>query len=76
MLQYAMDIILTEGYKKSAKPKIEICRKAHSTELLCNPDELIALVSDADWNLDVPVFDLDDAIGVADLLQKKYNLPG
>jgi molybdopterin-guanine dinucleotide biosynthesis protein B len=71
-----MDIILTEGYKRSAKPKIEIYRKAHSTELLCNPDELIALVSDADWNLDVPIFDLDDAVGVANLLQKKYNLPG
>jgi molybdopterin-guanine dinucleotide biosynthesis protein B len=71
-----MDIILTEGYKRSAKPKIEIYRKAHSTELLCNPDELIALVSDADWNLGVPIFDLDDAVGVANLLQKKYNLPG
>jgi len=71
-----MDIILTEGFKRSAKPKIEIYRKAHSTELLCNPDELIALVSDAEWNLDVPVFDLDDAIGVANLLQKKYSLPG
>lgn len=71
-----MDIILTEGYKRSAKPKIEIYRKAHSTELLCNPDELIAVVSDADWNLSVPVFDLDDAIGVANLLQKKYSLPG
>jgi len=71
-----MDIILTEGYKRSAKPKIEIYRKAHSTELLCKLDELIALVSDADWNLDVPIFDLDDAVGVANLLQKKYNLPG
>ncbi|MHC1698622.1 MAG: molybdopterin-guanine dinucleotide biosynthesis protein B [Geobacteraceae bacterium] len=71
-----MDIILTEGYKRSAKPKIEINRTAHSSELLCDPDELIALVSDADWNLDVPIFDLDDAAGVADLLQRKYNLPG
>ena len=71
-----MDIILTEGFKRSAKPKIEINRMAHSTELLCTPDELIALVSDAEWNLGVPVFDLDDAAGVACLLQKKYNLPG
>jgi len=71
-----MDIILTEGFKRSAKPKIEINRMAHSTELLCTPDELIALVSDAEWNLGVPVFDLDDAAGVACLLQKKCNLPG
>jgi molybdopterin-guanine dinucleotide biosynthesis protein B len=73
---FDMDIILTEGYKRSAKPKIEINRTAHSTELLCTPDELIALVSDAEWNLGVPVFDLDDAAGVAGLLQKMYKLPG
>jgi molybdopterin-guanine dinucleotide biosynthesis protein B len=71
-----MDIILTEGYKRSTKPKIEISRMAHSSELLCTADELIALVSDADWNLGVPVFELDDAAGVAGLLQEKYGLPG
>ena len=71
-----MDIILTEGYKRSDKPKIEINRSAHSAELLCAPGELIALVSDAEWQVGVPVFDLDDAPGVAGLLQEKYGLPG
>jgi len=70
-----MDIILTEGYKRSNKPKIEISRTAHSTELLCTADELIALVSDRQWDIGVPVFDLDDASGVASLLQEKYGLP-
>jgi molybdopterin-guanine dinucleotide biosynthesis protein B len=70
-----MDIILTEGFKRSDKPKIEISRTAHSSELLCTPEELIALVSDAEWDIGVPVFGLDDASGVADLLQKKYGLP-
>jgi molybdopterin-guanine dinucleotide biosynthesis adapter protein len=70
-----MDIILTEGFKRSDKPKIEISRTAHSSELLCTSDELIALVSDAQWDIGVPVFGLDDASGVADLLQKKYGLP-
>lgn len=69
-----MDIILTEGYKRSGKPKIEINRTAHCTELLCAPGELIALVSDAEWNIGVPVFHLDDASGVADLLDEKYGL--
>jgi molybdopterin-guanine dinucleotide biosynthesis protein B len=71
-----VDIILTEGYKRSAKPKIEINRMAHGSELLCAPDELIALVSDAEWDIGVPVFDLDDASGVADLLERKYGLSG
>jgi molybdopterin-guanine dinucleotide biosynthesis protein B len=37
---------------------------------------LIALVSDAEWDIGVPVFDLDDASGVADLLERKYGLSG
>ncbi len=67
-----VDIILVEGYKRADKPKIEIHRKAHSRELLCDPEELIALVSDADWQIGVPLFDLEDASGVADLLLEKF----
>jgi len=32
-----VDIILTEGYKRSGKPKIEINRSEKSNELLCPP---------------------------------------
>lgn len=70
-----MDIILVEGYKRSAKPKIEINRVVYGSELVCAPEELIALVSDAEWDIGVPVFGLDDASGVADLLVRKYGLP-
>jgi len=42
--------------------------------LLCRPEELIALVSDSEWEIGVPVFDLDDAEGVARLLVKNYGL--
>jgi len=69
-----MEIILVEGYKRCDKPKIEISRRAHSTELLCRPEELIAVVSDSEWEIGVPVFDLDDAEGVAGLLVKNYGL--
>jgi molybdopterin-guanine dinucleotide biosynthesis protein B len=74
-LHHDMDIIITEGFKRSNKPKIEINRTAHSKELLCTSDELVALVSDAEWDIGVPVFGLDDACGVAELLQNKYGLP-
>jgi molybdopterin-guanine dinucleotide biosynthesis protein B len=69
-----VDIVLAEGYKRSAKPKIEINRMAHSSELLCAPEELVALVSDAEWDIGVPVFGLDDASGVADVLVRKFGL--
>jgi len=67
-------IILVEGYKRSAKPKIEIHRKAHAAGLLSAPEELIALVSDTEWDFGVPTFDLEDAKGVADLLVAKFGL--
>jgi molybdopterin-guanine dinucleotide biosynthesis protein B len=69
-----VDIILVEGYKRSDKPKIEIQRMACSRELMCAPEELIAVVSDGEWNVGVPLFDLEDAAGVAEMLVKKYGL--
>jgi molybdopterin-guanine dinucleotide biosynthesis protein B len=63
-----VDIILTEGYKSDNKPKIEISRTEFNGELLCSEEELLALVTDNSFNLDVPHFNLDDASGVVDLL--------
>jgi molybdopterin-guanine dinucleotide biosynthesis adapter protein len=63
-----LDLLLTEGYKRGPYPKIEINRAERSAELLCQPDELLALVSDTAWPLAVPQFGLEDAAGVADFL--------
>lgn len=63
------DIILTEGYKKGNKPKIEVFRSAHAKKIISNPTELIAIVSDIECSVGVPVFGLEDAAGVADFLQ-------
>lgn len=71
-----IDIVITEGYKKSNKLKIEINRSERSKELLCPPEELMAMVSDSHWDIGVPVFGLDDAVGVADLIQHKFNIKG
>lgn len=67
-----VDIIITEGYKRGDKPKIEISRRAKSTELICAEEELIAVVTDQRFPLDVPHFGLDDVAGVADLLEDKF----
>ena len=64
------DLILTEGYKRSNRPKIEVVRAALSTEPLCSPDELLALVSDAPPPFDVPHFGLEDTGSLADLLEQ------
>ncbi|HDL63925.1 MAG TPA: molybdopterin-guanine dinucleotide biosynthesis protein B [Proteobacteria bacterium] len=66
-----VDLIITEGYKRKDKPKIEISRKAVSQELLCRREELLAIVSDQSFTIGVPIFDLEDASGVADLIEEK-----
>ncbi len=62
------DLVLTEGYKRGGYPKIEVHRAERSTELLCRFDELLALVSDAHWETEVPQFALDDAESLAEFL--------
>jgi len=63
-----MDLVLVEGYKRGPYPKIEVHRASRSTELLCESDELLALVTDRAWDLPVPQFDLDDAAALGEFL--------
>lgn len=65
----AVDLVLTEGYKAGDKPKIEVSRLGVSNgELLCTREELLAIVADRPIPMDVPQFGLEDAQGVAALL--------
>lgn len=67
------DIILTEGYKRSPHPKIEVSRSELHPELLCTrEDNLIAIASDQKFDLGVPFFDLNDAKGLARLIEEKF----
>ena len=67
-----VDLVITEGYKRGSKPKIEISRLERGSQLLCQPEELIAAMADHPLDLPVPVFDLEDAAGVVDLLETLY----
>ena len=76
------DIILTEGYKRGNKPKIEVSRSVHSSKLISDPAQLIAVVSDIQWDLGVPVFGtLDNPVHASnlqenlDLIGNKYRIP-
>ena len=72
-----VDIVLTEGYKNTSTAKIEILRSERSQELICNVAELLAIVSDQRLPVKVRQFDINDAVGVADLLvaQMDESLP-
>ena len=67
-----VDLVITEGYKRGDKPKIEVSRLERGSRLLCQPEELIAAMADYPLDLPVPRFDLDDAAGVVDLLEALY----
>lgn len=67
-----VDIILTEGYKRGDKPKIEVSRREKGSELLCTEDELIAIATDQPFAMNVPQFDLDDAAGLVDLIEERF----
>ena len=67
-----VDIILTEGYSRADKPKIEVLRAALSTKPICDPQELLALASDTALPLDIPHFDLDDTAGLVNLIQARF----
>jgi molybdopterin-guanine dinucleotide biosynthesis protein B/molybdopterin-guanine dinucleotide biosynthesis protein len=69
-----VDVVLTEGFKKSGLPKIEVHRAERSPTLLCRGEEhdpaLLAVASDEPLDLDVPVLDLNNPAQVADFVEK------
>ncbi len=74
LLPGPVDLVLTEGYKGAGKPAIEVARAALGPELVGDPAQLIALVTDLDLALAVPRFALEDASGIADLLETRFSL--
>lgn len=73
-----VDLVLTEGFKKSTLPKVEVHRQERSPTLLCRGEvddpTLIAVASDVRLELDVPVLDLNNPVAVADFVAKYMQL--
>ena len=71
-----LDLVLVEGYKTSDLPKVEIQRAALNKPLLSRGDRhdphLIAVVSDLEQDLDVPLLPLDAPEAVADWLEARF----
>jgi len=69
-----MDIILAEGFKKQALPKIEVFRidSGHKEPLCMKDENLIAFVTDSDYKPDRPVFGLEEINQIADFIEFNY----
>jgi len=63
------DLILTEGFKSSNYPKIEVHRGEQGKELLTDPQQLLAVVTDEPLDMDVPQFSHDDIAGIAGFIE-------
>ena len=60
------DVILLEGFKWTDYPKVEIVRRGVSDRPVCDPDTLLALVTDTDACVPgVPVYAPDEIDGIA-----------
>ncbi len=71
-----VDLVLTEGFKKSPMPKIEVHRRERFEPLLCRGEEydpaLIAVASDSELNVDVPRFNINDSHAICDFIIARY----
>ena len=70
------DIVLTEGFKKSSLPKIELHRPERGEALICrgekNDPTLIAVASSEPLILDVPVLDLNNVESITDFIVDRF----
>ena len=67
------DIILTEGFKVNAYPKIEVYRAELKNEPLYKKDDnLLAFASDTKLNIGVPCFDINDTQSLVDLIESTF----
>ncbi len=69
-----VDLVITEGYRGAAALKIEVSRKAQGTSLTARLDDLLAIVADQSFDIDVPQFGLEDANAVAGFLIKRFGV--
>ena len=68
------DLILLEGFKWTDYPKIEIVRRGVSEQAVCDPDTLLALVTDTALRIpDVPTYAPDEIGGLAALLEREVR---
>jgi molybdopterin-guanine dinucleotide biosynthesis protein B len=63
-----VDIILVEGFKQHAGPKIRVYREGHSSDKLPVTGEVLAVVSDPKTEEKVPCFGFDELDQLAELI--------
>lgn len=71
------DLIIVEGYKSAPIPKIELRRTQSLIKRPLAPDDPMVIAIAADHPVEdarVPVFSIDDTLGIADFIEKTIGL--
>ncbi len=66
-----VDIILTEGFKKEAKPKVEVMAN-EDDELISPREEVILVAADHEPDLGLPTAKRDDVTAIVDAIEDKF----
>ncbi|MBA7634617.1 hypothetical protein ES703_42207 [subsurface metagenome] len=66
------DLVLTEGFKRSPYPKIEVIRSDQGSKPVSPPEQLLAMVTDKPLDINVPQFAKEEVAEIADLIEQKY----
>lgn len=69
-----VDIIITEGYKSEKRLKLEVFRKEVADHLISKDEELFAIVTDKNFNKDIPQFDFKETSKLVDLIEDRFLL--
>jgi len=69
-----MDLVITEGFKRADKPKIEIFRNSVHQQPLWQEGstDIIAMVTDSGLDIDLPMFGLDQVKELADFIEGRF----
>ena len=70
------DVVIVEGLKDSAYPKVEIVRKQIFDQSVSPPDSLICIATDciSPQSVNVPVFDVNDTQGIFSCIKEFFGL--
>jgi molybdopterin-guanine dinucleotide biosynthesis protein MobB len=70
-----VDLVLVEGYKREAHPKVEAWRTENGKPPLANRNDTIrAIAADAPVETGLPVLDLNDTVAIADFILREVGL--
>ncbi|HEY1720320.1 MAG TPA: molybdopterin-guanine dinucleotide biosynthesis protein B [Magnetospirillaceae bacterium] len=69
-----VDLLLVEGFKRHAHPKLEVYRAAVGKPPLWREDaDIVAVAGDASDGLTLPLFALDDHAAIANFIVERIN---